>query len=393
MDTLIAAAAACQGESPSVRSTTAATGTGGPTYHGYIASTQDCLLLFEATRVGVLRRIQRRLSEQERETWIRSGSVFVWEEDESGIKRWTDSKNWSPSRITGSFLVYREVDETTARRRVSSIDSDETSGTTRIGRRRSSISTLGSPLLTKKSISVRTKEGGKLHVVCYYTKSDVTAGHLRTPRDDPSLRSLAIRAGLYPEILPEVSLMPSPAPGTATTSAGVESSDSHVQRTHPESPEYTRYEKDRNLRARQHDETDSPPTVRRHSLNNGDDRVRTPRTTAGRATAFVPASSSKRSKGDECRIVTDVHGQYRAHPYGRELHPSQQHHHRQQQQALSTAPAAFRSPDSLGNGFPYQLSTPLPRDDWVVSQTGTAQPLPSLQATVVGEESEAWNGL
>ncbi|KAI8922453.1 camp independent regulatory protein, partial [Powellomyces hirtus] len=151
---------------------------GGPTYHGYIASTQDCLLLFEACRVGVLRRIQRRLSEQEREKAIRSGSVFVWEEGESGIKRWTDSKSWSPSRIKGSFLVYRELSIA------------------------STTSSVHVPLLTKKSISVRTKEGGKLHVVCYYTKSDVSSGRLQTPRDDPALQTLAIRAGLYPEILP-----------------------------------------------------------------------------------------------------------------------------------------------------------------------------------------------
>ncbi|KAI8591126.1 Gti1/Pac2 family-domain-containing protein, partial [Geranomyces variabilis] len=113
MASLVAAAAAA------VPLRTAAQGSGGPTYHGFIASTQDCLLLFEACRVGVCRRIQRRLSEQEREKAIRSGSVFVWEESESGIKRWTDSKSWSPSRIKGSFLVYREVDEETARRRAS----------------------------------------------------------------------------------------------------------------------------------------------------------------------------------------------------------------------------------------------------------------------------------
>ncbi|KAJ3133128.1 hypothetical protein HDU90_006471 [Geranomyces variabilis] len=244
MASLVAAAAAA------VPLRTAAQGSGGPTYHGFIASTQDCLLLFEACRVGVCRRIQRRLSEQEREKAIRSGSVFVWEESESGIKRWTDSKSWSPSRIKGSFLVYREVDEETARRRASSYDSDDgashrpnSSNPRRLSNASSSASMNSQhhqhqqqqqqqqasphvPLLTKKSISVRTKEGGKLHVVCYYTKSDVSSGRLQTPRQDPALQSLAIRAGLYPEILPEVSLGPpannsnqhqpslSPQPGT-----------------------------------------------------------------------------------------------------------------------------------------------------------------------------------
>ncbi|KAF9130027.1 hypothetical protein BGW39_003551 [Mortierella sp. 14UC] len=37
------------------------------------------------------------------------GSVFVFDEEESGIHRWTDGKIWSPSRICGNFLVYREL--------------------------------------------------------------------------------------------------------------------------------------------------------------------------------------------------------------------------------------------------------------------------------------------
>lgn len=42
---------------------------------------------------------------------ITSGSVFVFDEDESGIKRWTDGFYWSPSRILGNFLLYRETDK------------------------------------------------------------------------------------------------------------------------------------------------------------------------------------------------------------------------------------------------------------------------------------------
>jgi hypothetical protein len=42
---------------------------------------------------------------------ITSGSVFVFDEDESGIKRWTDGFFWSPSRILGNFLLYRETEK------------------------------------------------------------------------------------------------------------------------------------------------------------------------------------------------------------------------------------------------------------------------------------------
>lgn len=54
------------------------------TFHGFIESTQDVLLIFEGCRRGLLPRICRRLQEKERKM-IQSGSVFVFDERESGI--------------------------------------------------------------------------------------------------------------------------------------------------------------------------------------------------------------------------------------------------------------------------------------------------------------------
>lgn len=42
---------------------------------------------------------------------IQSGNTFIYEEKTTGIKRWTDGVIWSPSRILGNFLVYRELDK------------------------------------------------------------------------------------------------------------------------------------------------------------------------------------------------------------------------------------------------------------------------------------------
>jgi hypothetical protein len=53
------------------------------TFHGYIETTQDVLLIFEGCRRGLLPRICRRLQERERKM-IRSGSIFVFDERESG---------------------------------------------------------------------------------------------------------------------------------------------------------------------------------------------------------------------------------------------------------------------------------------------------------------------
>ncbi|KAJ5109830.1 hypothetical protein N7532_002475 [Penicillium argentinense] len=82
-----------------------------PTFTGYVATTNDALILFEACLTGVLHHVPRRPHDRERSHLVRSGSVFIYEENSSGIKRWTDGVTWSPSRILGNFLVYRELEK------------------------------------------------------------------------------------------------------------------------------------------------------------------------------------------------------------------------------------------------------------------------------------------
>lgn len=79
------------------------------TFFGLVEDTADALRVFELCRQGRLGRVRRRLHEKERRL-IRSGSVFVFDEQESGIRRWTDGRLWSPSRILGNFLIYRELE-------------------------------------------------------------------------------------------------------------------------------------------------------------------------------------------------------------------------------------------------------------------------------------------
>ena len=58
------------------------------TFHGSVTSPADALILFEACRLNRLKRVQRRLAESERLAYVKSGAVFVWDEEESGIKRY-----------------------------------------------------------------------------------------------------------------------------------------------------------------------------------------------------------------------------------------------------------------------------------------------------------------
>ncbi|EJD51190.1 hypothetical protein AURDEDRAFT_121079 [Auricularia subglabra TFB-10046 SS5] len=74
-------------------------------FRGFIRSTYDALLVFEAALSGRIPRVTRRFTDNEKRNDIRSGYCFVFGEEEAEIKRWTDGITWSPSRINKNFLV------------------------------------------------------------------------------------------------------------------------------------------------------------------------------------------------------------------------------------------------------------------------------------------------
>ncbi|ELA41630.1 uncharacterized protein VICG_01378 [Vittaforma corneae ATCC 50505] len=77
-------------------------------YYGCIHSETECKSLIEKAKKGEILTVKKRLNQREK-TLIRPGSVFVYTEEESNVKRWTDKKEWSPSRVQGCFLVYKEL--------------------------------------------------------------------------------------------------------------------------------------------------------------------------------------------------------------------------------------------------------------------------------------------
>ncbi|KAG0306953.1 hypothetical protein BGZ97_000569 [Linnemannia gamsii] len=173
------------------------------TFHGYMETTQDTLLIFEACRRGLLPRICRRLQEKERRI-VQSGTVFVFDERESGIKRWTDGLVWSPSRILGNFLVYRELDKrNSGKKDASPIDrasrSSSSDNETAIekNKERALVGSLTNSYrfkkngLIKKTMSI-VVNGVSQHMISYYSKEDVLSGKLRTPSSVPELATLEI---------------------------------------------------------------------------------------------------------------------------------------------------------------------------------------------------------
>ncbi|CAG8649263.1 15653_t:CDS:2 [Cetraspora pellucida] len=176
------------------------------TYFGFVKSPQDAILLFEACRIGFLSRIQRRLSEKERSS-IRSGSVFVWDEREAGMRRWTDGKSWSASRVSGSFLTYRELESKRKSNSrgsnnphdLSSEDTDSSESYHPVSKKSMSATEqcrYKHGGLVKQSFSITTTAHQKLHLICYYTKADVINEKLQIPSHDEKLKNIVIPKGI-----------------------------------------------------------------------------------------------------------------------------------------------------------------------------------------------------
>ncbi|CAG8076304.1 unnamed protein product [Penicillium olsonii] len=178
------------------------------TYYGHVRTPADAIILFEACRIGLLPRVQRRLSEKERQS-IRSGSVFVWDEREAGMRRWTDGKSWSASRVSGSFLTYREME---GKRGGGSVSQGSSARGGKTPESRGSDDDRGDGTdegpdgyrykpdgLMKQSFSITTSNGQHLHLISYYSRSHPSAANLQQPTSDPALRHVRPQKGLYPE--------------------------------------------------------------------------------------------------------------------------------------------------------------------------------------------------
>ena len=181
------------------------------TYNGHVRTPADAIILFEACRLGLLPRVQRRLSEKERQS-IKSGSVFVWDEREAGMRRWTDGKSWSASRVSGSFLTYREMEG----KRGGNNFGPPLAAVSRAGKTPDSTRGSDSDLdvagedgpdgyrykpdgLMKQSFSITTSSGNHLHLISYYSRSHPAASNLNSPTSDPQLRHIRPAKGMYPE--------------------------------------------------------------------------------------------------------------------------------------------------------------------------------------------------
>lgn len=175
-----------------------------PTETGCVLrTTYDGMVSLEATLQGRRFHAPRRLRESERNQAIQSGAVFIYEEGASGIKRWTDGKSWSPSRLMGNYLIYREVNQQldggdkrrpTKRRRSDAVPPQDYTDDEKkfyVGSLTDTYDFKQGGLM-KKTISIKYR-GSVHHIVSYYTLEDVRSQRLCRPREIEDLRDIRPR--------------------------------------------------------------------------------------------------------------------------------------------------------------------------------------------------------
>jgi Gti1/Pac2 family transcription factor len=119
------------------------------------------------------------------------------------MRRWTDGKLWSTSRVSGSFFIYQEmkgkrkggepprhgvekIDNIRETNRDQAIDSDRLDGRTCKPER-----------LMKQLYSITTSTGNHLHLISYYSRSHLNSPKLPRPTTDPKLHHIVPIKGMY----------------------------------------------------------------------------------------------------------------------------------------------------------------------------------------------------
>lgn len=120
------------------------------------------------------------------------------------MRRWTDGKSWSASRVSGSFLTYREMEGKRGGSNLSQPTPKRASGKSPDGSATGDSEGEGPDGyrykpdgLMKQSFSITTSSGQHLHLISYYSRSN--SQPLQQPSADASLRHIRPPKNMYPE--------------------------------------------------------------------------------------------------------------------------------------------------------------------------------------------------
>ncbi|KIO33248.1 hypothetical protein M407DRAFT_17808 [Tulasnella calospora MUT 4182] len=167
-----------------------------PSFYGYVETVLDSLLLVEAFRRGSIRGLTGRIPPNQRERLIQSGSTFIFLESATDIRRWTDGKKWTPSRVGGEYLVYREPTNEEPPKQAEIPENSELAK-----RMRSLVVSLTDDSRTekgfvkpegicKRTIVITSENNESYHIISYYHHGDVLEGRFTTPSQTPWLMAI-----------------------------------------------------------------------------------------------------------------------------------------------------------------------------------------------------------
>lgn len=131
----------------------------------------DAVLLVEASRLGIVTRMKTRLSDSY-QRGIEPGTAFIYDEEESRIKRWTDGMSWSAGRVSGAFLLYKEQAQNGIRLEMS---------------------------FFKKTLLVESSSGQKYHLV-YYGVDPASFPQIKDLPRPIEVFNFRIRRNTYPKL-------------------------------------------------------------------------------------------------------------------------------------------------------------------------------------------------
>lgn len=158
-----------------------------PTFEGHVATRMDALILFEACLTGQLSYVTRQPTPAERrQSFPKSGSVFISLPSAKGLGRWVDGAHWASefSRYRHALFLEREKANSAHRSRE---DRDK-------------------PELKKGGLMKQTftasYQGTDYRLTSYVTIDDVKSGRWITPTNHPILGTIAPRKELIASLGP-----------------------------------------------------------------------------------------------------------------------------------------------------------------------------------------------
>ncbi|TPX70237.1 hypothetical protein SpCBS45565_g01858 [Spizellomyces sp. 'palustris'] len=170
-------------------------------FYGYMSTPSDALLILDACRKGMLHTLKQRPKKPLRTAdktgeddtiVIRSGTIIVFEENGTRMRRWRDGLKWTPSRISGPFLIYRELDtcQSAPEAAISSPPAEYARGVDPPYSAALTGSASVKPTGLIKKTFAATLQNAKYHIISYYAREDVLGGRLGTPTQWAAMNGL-----------------------------------------------------------------------------------------------------------------------------------------------------------------------------------------------------------